>query len=99
MSVEDLAEKEPISIGGVTDSTKPKIKNYIIWVQGIVFLLALSLLFYVLSKIGFQTIAEALGKVGWGFLIIIALNGSRHMLRALSIYLAIPPQHDSFKYR
>ena len=99
MSVENLTEKKPISIGSVDSPTKPKVKNSLLWIQGIIFLAALGLLFYVLSKIGLETILGALRTVGWGFLAIIALNGSRHLLRAFSVYLAIPSQHHSFKYR
>jgi uncharacterized protein (TIRG00374 family) len=99
MSVENLTEKEPLSIGKVSDSSQSKIKNSLVWIQGVIFLAALCLLFYVLSRIGLQTIVDALKSVGWGFLAIIAFNGSRHMLRALSIYLAIPSQHHHFKYR
>lgn len=99
MSVENLTGEEPLTIGSSAGQNKPKIKNSILWLQVIVFLAALALLFYVLSKIGLQTILDALTTVGWGFLVIIGLNGSRHLLRALSVYLAIPEDHRAFKYR
>jgi uncharacterized membrane protein YbhN (UPF0104 family) len=99
MNVKNLTEKEVIGIESPTDQPKSKIKNSLVWIQAIIFLAALSLLFYVVYRIGLHTVTDALKSVGWGFLIIIALNGSRHFLRAFSIYLAIPPQHRSFKYR
>lgn len=101
MNVENLTEKEPLAVENRAAETtrKSKIKNSMLVLQAVVFLAALALLFYVLSKIGLQKIGEALKSVGWGFLIIVALNGSRHLLRALSIYLAIAPDHRTFKYR
>jgi uncharacterized membrane protein YbhN (UPF0104 family) len=99
MSVNDLTERKAISIETPADESKNKIKNLMVWAQAAIFLAALSLLVYVIYNIGLQTIADALRSIGWGFLAIIGLNGSRHFLRAFSLYLAIPPQHHhSFKY-
>jgi hypothetical protein len=74
MSVKNLAEKEMIAIDPPSKQTKTKVKNSLVWIQAIIFLAALSLLFYVIYQIGFQTVIDALKSVGWGFLIIIALN-------------------------
>jgi glycosyltransferase 2 family protein len=68
------------------------------WVQLAVFLGGLSLLFFVIYYIGFQIVLEALKRVGWGFLLIIGLNGARHILRALCCYLAIPRQHRTVNF-
>lgn len=80
-------------------SKKSKISNSLIWLQSIVFIAGLGLLFYLIYKIGFQTLAETIRRVGWGIFLIIFLNGARHFLRALCIYLAIPPSHRSVKFR
>lgn len=45
------------------------------------------------------TISEALLDVGWGFLVLVSLNLSRHLLRAASMYKAIDPARRTFKYR
>lgn len=78
--------------------TRRKISGKFIWLQGLIFVAGLSLLFFVLYKIGFGVIAETIGTVGWGFLIIAATNFSRHLIRATCIYLAIPKEHRNVRY-
>ncbi|HEX3101031.1 MAG TPA: hypothetical protein VHQ01_04530, partial [Pyrinomonadaceae bacterium] len=63
------------------------------------FVLGLVLLLSVMYWLGYRAILESLSRVGWGFLPIIALNVSRHFLRASTLYLAVPPEHRNFKYR
>lgn len=100
MSVEDLTEDEPLPMETViAESQKSKYGSPMLWLQLITFVLGLGVLVFVVYKIGFQTIFHAFAKVGWGFLLIVALNGARHFIRALCIYLAIPAEHRSFKYR
>lgn len=67
-------------------------------VQGIAFLLGLSLLIFVFYKIGAEKVFESVSRVGWGFLLIIALNVSRHLMRAASMYMAVPREHRNFSY-
>ena len=71
----------------------------LIWIHAVTFLLGLVLLGYVIYKIGYHNILESVSRVGWGFLIVIGLNISRHLARAASLYLAIKPEHRTFKYR
>jgi len=71
----------------------------LIWIHAITFILGLVLLGYVIYRIGYHNIVESVARVGWGFLIVLALNISRHLARAASLYLAIEPQHRTFKYR
>lgn len=99
MSTENLTENNLLSVGNLSNPKKSQFKSLMVYFQLIAFGLGLGLLAFVVYKIGFRTIIEALGRVGWGFLIVIGLNGSRHFLRALSLYLAIPPPHRSFKFR
>ena len=49
-------------------------------------------------KAGFHAILASLGKIGWYFLVIIALTGCRHFFRAFSIYLAVPNRRRDFRY-
>lgn len=46
-----------------------------------------------------ETISKALLGVGWGFLLLISLNITRHFLRAASMYRAVAPERRTFKYR
>ena len=77
---------------------RPNIKGKLLWVQGLVFAAGLSLLVYVLYKIGFGVITDTISQIGWGFLIIVATNFSRHLIRATCIYLAIPKEHRNVRY-
>jgi uncharacterized protein (TIRG00374 family) len=64
-------------------------------VQGIILAAGLALLIYLLYSLGFGTILETLTRIGWGFLIIVAVNGIRHVLRAFCLYLAIHSENRS----
>jgi uncharacterized membrane protein YbhN (UPF0104 family) len=70
-----------------------------LWLQLVVFLSGVGLLFFVIYKIGFNTIIETVRHIGWGFLIIVFLNGARHLIRSLCLYLAVPHKHRTFKFR
>lgn len=76
-------------------SNKTKI---LIWVQAITFLAGLSLLAFVIYRIGYTKILESLAAVGWGFFVVIALNLTRHLCRAASLFLAIEPEHRGTGY-
>jgi uncharacterized membrane protein YbhN (UPF0104 family) len=102
MNAENIVDAEPILTAPVPAPAKKKkstLANPMVWLQAIVFIAGLALLFWFIYKTGYQKLYDSLSVVGWGFLIIVALNGARHFLRALCIYLAIPPQHRSFKFR
>lgn len=58
-------------------------------VQGIILVAGVSLLVYLLYSLGLGTIVETVTRVGWGILIIVAINGIRHVMRAFCLYLAI----------
>ena len=76
-----------------TAAGKTLLKSHFLWIQGLIFVAGLGLLFFVLSRIGFGTVFEIISQIGWGFLFIIATNFSRHLIRATCIYLAIPKEH------
>lgn len=78
--------------------SKPAVKGKFVWIQGIVFAAGLTLLVFVLYKIGFNVITDTISKIGWGFSIIVATNFSRHLIRAMCIYLAIPKEHRNVRY-
>lgn len=99
MSAENLTSQKQILIEPVKIDKKSFFGKPIVWFQLIIFLASLGLLFYVLYNVGIKTLGETLSRVGWGFLIIIALNGVRHVLRAAAMYLIVPPQHRLFKFQ
>ena len=63
----------------MTDSTKShKHRRSVAWAQAIAFVLGALLLWYVVRRVGVQPIFTALSRVGFGFFIVVALNGLRH---------------------
>ena len=99
MSVENLTENESLPVENAVPKNKARFGSPMVWLQFITFILGLGLLVFVIYKIGFHTLIDAFTKVGWGFFLIVALNGARHFIRALCLYLAVPSQHRAFKYR
>jgi putative ABC transport system permease protein len=73
-------------------------RRSVIWLQGVAFVLGLGLLVYVLNRVGVQPVFDALGRIGFGFLILLAINGSRHVLRTLAMSAAVPPEHRRFNF-
>src|SRR5438874_10564425 len=62
------------------------------------FVLGAALLVYVVRKIGVQPIFTALSHVGFGFFLVVALNGLRHMLRTIAMRLSVTPEHRRFSF-
>jgi putative ABC transport system permease protein len=75
-----------------------RAKRTIAWAQAVAFLLGALLLWYVVRKVGVQPIFTALGRVGFGFFIVLALNGLRHVLRTISMSISVPPEHRRFTF-
>jgi putative ABC transport system permease protein len=90
--LEELADAEQ------EESGSSSARRSIIWLQAIAFILGLGLLVYVINRVGVQPIFDALGRIGFGFLILIAINGSRHVLRTLAMSAAVPPEHRRFNF-
>ncbi|MBC7901575.1 MAG: flippase-like domain-containing protein [Saprospiraceae bacterium] len=91
MNVETISDSQPIII-------KKKGRSSLA-LKGFAVVFGIGLLSVVIYKAGFHAILASLSKIGWYFLVIIALNGSRHLLRALSVYMAVPNRQRDFKYR
>jgi putative ABC transport system permease protein len=70
-----------------------------IWLQIIAFLLGLGLLVYVINRVGLQPIFDALLRIGFfGFLILLAISGSRHVFRTIAMSAAVPREHRRFNF-
>jgi uncharacterized membrane protein YbhN (UPF0104 family) len=59
----------------------------------------IAVLVFIVYFVGLETIFEPLGKIGWGFFWIVALNGIRHYLRAVNLYIAVPEKERTFTIR
>ncbi|HEX6126611.1 MAG TPA: lysylphosphatidylglycerol synthase domain-containing protein [Pyrinomonadaceae bacterium] len=66
-------------------------------VAGLAF--GIAALVFIVYFVGLETILDPLGKIGWGFFWIVALNGIRHYLRAVNLYIAVPRAERSFNVR
>ncbi|HEX5704543.1 MAG TPA: lysylphosphatidylglycerol synthase domain-containing protein [Pyrinomonadaceae bacterium] len=83
----------------MTDTSKSaRTKRMIAWGQAVAFVLGALLLWYVVRRVGVQPIFTALSRVGFGFFIIVALNGFRHVLRTISMRISVPAEHRRFSF-
>jgi putative ABC transport system permease protein len=70
----------------------------VFWLQGVAFLLGLGLLVYVINRVGMQPVFDALGRIGFGFFLLLAISGLRHVLRTIAMRTAVPPEHRRFTF-
>lgn len=83
----------------MTDSTRTaRHKRTVAWAQAVAFILGALLLWYVVRRVGVQPIFTALSRVGFGFFIVVALNGLRHVLRTISMRISVPAEHRRFSF-
>src|SRR5205807_9349308 len=76
-----------------------RAKRSVAWLQAIAFLLGALLLFYLIRVvIGVEPIVSALSRVGFGFFIVVATNGARHVLRTIAMRLSVAPEHRRFSF-
>jgi putative ABC transport system permease protein len=68
----------------------------VFWGQAVAFLLGVALLVYVLRRVGIQPVFDAISQIGFGLFFLFAISGLRHLLRALSMRQAVPPEHRHF---
>ena len=68
------------------------------WMQAVAFGLGALLLVYVIRKVGVQAIFAALARVGFGFFVVVAINGLRHVLRTIAMSISVPPEHRRFTF-
>lgn len=69
------------------------------WLQTIAFLAgAIVLVYLICVVVGVETIVAALTRVGFGFFIVVAANGARHVLRTISMRLAVAPEYRRFTF-
>ena len=98
MHTEDLLEPgSPI----IEDKpVKQASRNTTLWIflHVVAFLAGLGVLIALVFKYR-ADISSAFAGVGFGFLLLIGCNLTRHLLRAASMYRAIDPEKRTFRYR
>src|SRR5205085_2311269 len=80
----------------ITAGRKSAARRSIFWLQVVAFLLGLALLVYIINRVGVQPIFDALAQIGFGLFAILAINGARHLIRAVALRVAVPPEHRHF---
>jgi glycosyltransferase 2 family protein len=93
----DTSNFAPIQSAEIEQPSSNKIKFKLSKLQPAAFVLGLALLAFILYRVGLQTVLTTISHVGYGFLFIACLNGSRHFLRAVCLYLAVG-EPKVFKY-
>ena len=68
------------------------------WAQALVFVLGALVLVYVIRAVGVQPIFAALSRVGFGFFLVVAMNGLRHVLRTIAMSTSVPPEQRRFTF-
>ncbi|MFV0388701.1 MAG: lysylphosphatidylglycerol synthase domain-containing protein [Pyrinomonadaceae bacterium] len=71
----------------------------LIYLQIFALIFGVLFLCFLVYKVGFESIYSTISKIGWGFLVILVLNGARHFIRAYCLYLAVPKHLRTFKYQ
>lgn len=98
MQSEKLAQSDSLTVENQAPRARSKKFTLMIWFHAIAFLLGFAALIWLIYKY-WNPVSESLSGVGWGFFLIVALNLTRHFLRALSMYVAVAPEQRTFKYR
>ena len=94
---EELRELEELVDEGDSSETSSSRRSFV-WLQAIAFLLGLGLLIYVINRVGLEPIFDALLRIGFfGFLILLAISGSRHVLRTIAMRAAVA-EHRRFNF-
>lgn len=94
---EDLFEAE-IHITADTGGPGTKRRSRLIYVQLLAFVFGAALLVILIRSVGVEPIFQALGQIHYGFLILLALAGTRHALRTTSMRLAVAREHRRFTF-
>ena len=93
----DFSELEELVDQGEPAGPDSSRRSFI-WLQTIAFLFGLGLLVYVIHRVGLQPIFDALMRIGFGFFILLAISGSRHVFRTISMAAAVPAEHRHFSF-
>ncbi len=94
---EDVSETEESGDDSEAGGSGRSRRSFI-WLQAIAFLLGLGLLVYVINLVGIQPLFDALLRIGYGFFILLAISGLRHVFRTIAMYAAVPREHRRFNF-
>jgi putative ABC transport system permease protein len=92
------ADTEELSEEPETSAPNTSRRSFL-WLQTLAFILGLALLIFVINRVGVQPLFDALLRIGFGFFIVLGLNGLRHVLRTVAMRAAVPPEHRRISMR
>ena len=92
------ADTEELSEEPETSTANTSRRSFV-WLQTLAFILGLALLIFVINRVGVQPLFDALLRIGFGFFIILGLNGLRHVLRTIAMRAAVPAEHRRISMR
>ena len=95
----DWQTAEPEELSEEPSPASKTSRRSFAWLQTLAFLLGLSLLVYVINRVGLQPLFDALLRIGFGFFIVLGLSGLRHVLRTIAMRAAVPPEHRRISFR
>jgi putative ABC transport system permease protein len=83
-----------------TDTGVPggRRRGWLFHIHVLAFLFGAALLFFLVRAVGVQPVFDALRQIGVGFLALLAIAGARHVLRTVSMSLAVAPEHRRFTF-
>ena len=93
--MKDTSSHTESKSGQKKDEKKPERR----WLPIAGLLFGVAGLVFIVYFVGMDAILRPLRQIGWGFFWIIGLNGARHFLRAINLYVAIPRGERSFSIR
>ncbi|HVS21259.1 MAG TPA: ABC transporter permease [Pyrinomonadaceae bacterium] len=96
-SFDDSASMNASAAHSVTGRPS-RAKRSMVWAQAAAFVLGALLLVYMIRGVGVQPIFTALGRVGFGFFVVAAINGLRHVLRTIAMSTSVAPEHRRFTF-
>ncbi|MCA1632996.1 MAG: flippase-like domain-containing protein [Acidobacteria bacterium] len=73
-----------------------RTRGWMFYLHGFAFLFGTALLIFVIQHVGIEPIFQALSQIGLGFLWLLGIICLRHALRALALWVAVPPRERRF---
>lgn len=92
------ADADELSEEPETSASNTSRRSFV-WLHTLAFILGLGLLIFVIHRVGVQPLFDALLRIGFGFFVVLGLNGLRHLLRTVAMRAAVPPEHRRISMR
>ncbi len=87
-----------IHITADTGENGGRRRGWLFYLHILAFVFGVSLLTLLIRTVGIEPIFQALGQIGYGFLLLLGLAGVRHCLRTLSMRTAVAREHRRFTF-